>query len=82
MKKALVIGVDDYPKNPLSGCVNDAKAIGDILARNGDGSPNFSVLSLTSDKITITSELLESSIGELFKGSADLCFYISQAMGL
>jgi hypothetical protein len=71
MKKALVIGVDDYPKNPLSGCVNDAKAIGDILARNGDGSPNFSVLSLTSDKITITSELLESSIGELFKGSAD-----------
>src|ERR1700721_1101783 len=71
MKRALVVGIDHYPRDPLSGCVNDAKAIGDALARNGDGSPNFSVLSLTSDTISVTSELLESSIAELFKGDAD-----------
>lgn len=28
---------------PLHGCSNDAEAIGQLLARNGDGSPNFEV---------------------------------------
>jgi hypothetical protein len=71
MKKALIIGIDHYPTNPLAGCVNDAKAVANILARNGDGAPNFSVITLTSDNIQVTSVLLESSISELFKGDAD-----------
>ena len=54
MKKALVIGVDDYPgSNALSGCVNDAVAVGSILETNGDGSPNFDVVTLTSNEETI-----------------------------
>ncbi|MBF4237864.1 caspase family protein, partial [Vibrio anguillarum] len=24
MKKALIIGINDYPNSPLGGCVNDA----------------------------------------------------------
>src|SRR5262245_54790638 len=71
MKKALIIGIDHYPTSPLAGCVNDAKAVANILARNGDGSPNFSAMTLTSDNIQVTSALLESSISELFKGDAD-----------
>jgi hypothetical protein len=43
MKRALIIGIDDYPTAPLSGCVNDADAIANTIERNGDGSPNFSV---------------------------------------
>jgi len=82
MKKALVIGIDDYPTNPLAGCVNDAKAIGSILARNGDGSPNFSVLLLTSDKLPITSALLESSISDLFKGDADTALLFFAGHGI
>jgi hypothetical protein len=82
MKKALVIGIDDYPTNPLAGCVNDAKAIGSILARNGDGSPNFSVLLLTSDKLQITSALLESSISDLFKGDADTALLFFAGHGI
>jgi hypothetical protein len=82
MKKALVIGIDDYKSNPLAGCVNDAKAIGSILARNGDGSPNFSVLSLTSDTLSITSAILESSISELFKGDADTALLFFAGHGI
>ncbi|HFF3662912.1 TPA: caspase family protein [Legionella pneumophila] len=31
MRKALVIGVDNYPSSPLRGCVNDAAAIAGVL---------------------------------------------------
>ena len=43
MRKALVVGVDDYEQCPLYGCCNDADDIANILSRNEDGSPNFSV---------------------------------------
>ena len=42
-RKALVVGIDDYPGCPLNGCVNDAKEIKNLLETNGDGSPNFEV---------------------------------------
>lgn len=41
MRKALIVGIDNYPGHPLAGCVNDAKRICEILETNGDGSPNF-----------------------------------------
>ena len=43
MKKALIVGINNYPDFSLSGCINDAKAIANILERNGDGSANFSI---------------------------------------
>lgn len=43
MKKALVVGIDNYSATPLSGCVNDANEIQKLLETNGDGSPNFDV---------------------------------------
>jgi len=72
MKKALVIGIDDYPTSPLRGCVNDAIAISQLLEANGDGSPNFSVQTLTSNDADVGSAALEHAISELFKrGDAD-----------
>jgi Caspase domain len=82
MKKALVIGIDDYPTCPLAGCVNDAQAIARTLERNGDGSPNFSVLLLTSDKVPITSAVLENAISELFKGDADTALLFFAGHGI
>ena len=43
MKKALVIGINDYPTSPLYGCVNDASEFAKIIETQGDGSPNFSI---------------------------------------
>lgn len=68
MKKALVIGIDNYPTAPLRGCVSDATAISQLLEANGDGSPNFSVQTLTSNDVDIDCAALETAISDLFKG--------------
>jgi hypothetical protein len=82
LKKALVIGIDDYAVNPLQGCVNDAKAIAGIVEKNGDGSPNFSVRLHTSDKEEVTSALLNDKIAELFKGDADVALLYFAGHGI
>lgn len=75
MKKALVIGIDDYPTCPLRGCVNDATAFSELLETNGDGSPNFDVRTVFN--IPTKSDLLYS-VEELFSGNADIAlFYFS-----
>ncbi|MBF4354509.1 caspase family protein, partial [Vibrio anguillarum] len=54
MKKALIIGINDYPNSPLGGCVNDANTLATVLESNGDGSPNFSVRKITCPSTNIT----------------------------
>jgi hypothetical protein len=71
MKKALVVGIDDYPSSPLNGCVNDAVAIANTLEKNGDGSPNFSIRLLTSNQSNVSTAILSEAISELFSGDAD-----------
>jgi uncharacterized caspase-like protein len=72
MKKALIVGIDNYPKSPLDGCVNDAKAIANTLETNGDGSPNFSVRLTTSLNTDVTRSSLREAIEELFSGESDM----------
>jgi len=75
MKKALVIGIDKYPNSALSGCVNDANAFADIIAKNGDGTPNFDVKIRTD---VPTKAKLRSLIVDLFNGDSDTAlFYFS-----
>lgn len=71
MKKALIVGIDDYPAHPLRGCVNDAISIASILERNGDGSPNFSIKLLASNDAEVSTLVLHDAIAELFSGDAD-----------
>jgi len=71
MKRALVIGIDDYPKCPLTGCVNDAVAIGTVLESAGNGDPNFSVKILTSQDCEITASVLHEEVEQLFSGDAE-----------
>ena len=78
MKKALVVGINDYPTSPLKGCVNDANSISNVLETNGDGSPNISVRLLTSPSDNINKSNLRKAIEELFTGDADIAlFYFS-----
>jgi hypothetical protein len=69
MKKALVIGIDNYPNSPLQGCINDASAFSNTIIKNGDGSPNFDV-KLKTD-ISTKAELM-TDIKELFSGDSDI----------
>ena len=71
MKRALFVGIDDYPGSPLAGCVNDAKAMKDSLCRNADGSANFDCRLLTCPEQNVDRPALREAIDELFKHEAD-----------
>lgn len=68
MKKALVIGNDEYKVHPLSCCVSDAASVHQLLERNGDASPNFAAKKYAD----LTSGDIEYHIKELFDGCDDI----------
>lgn len=70
MKRALIIGIDDYgsPENNLEGCVADAAAMTEKLEANGNGDPNFDVMTLSSDKDEVTTAVIDEAVTKLFKG--------------
>lgn len=69
MKKALVIGINDYPTVPLTGAVNDAKIISELLKVNGNDSTNFEVNTIYN--ATNKSHLL-TEISGFFNVNADM----------
>lgn len=75
MRKALVVGIDDYKNCPLNGCCNDAREIAKLLKTNEDDTPNFDVkvqlnVSCKSDLINL--------ITECFNGNSEIgLFYYS-----
>lgn len=69
MRKALVVGLNDYPSCPLSCCVNDAMEIAKLLSRNQDNSKNFDVLTCLD---TVTQGELSTQIYELFKDTNEV----------
>jgi hypothetical protein len=79
MKKALIVGINKYPKAPLNGCVNDALALADILKTNSNGSPNFSVKVRTD---VPTKSELKSLIYDVFKGENDTALFYFSGHGL
>lgn len=72
MRKALIIGIDNYPSSPLNGCVNDANAIANTIETNGDGSPNYGVKLITSPATDVTRSSLREAIEQLFSGESDM----------
>lgn len=82
MRKALIVGIDNYPSVPLSGCVNDANAIANVLETHGDGSPNFSVKLSTSPSESITRASLKELIESLFSGDNDIAVLYFSGHGL
>jgi uncharacterized caspase-like protein len=75
MRKALVVGINAYQQCPLTGCINDANSVAQILERNGDDSINFAVRKV----LDINSKgTLRGYIEECFAGDADVAlFYFS-----
>lgn len=69
LKKALFVGLTEYPECELMCCDNDAVAMKEILETNGDGAPNFEAKLLTGK--CSKAELLRN-IEELFSGKADV----------
>lgn len=72
MKRALFVGLNDYPApNTLGGCVADATGMRDMLSKNEDDSPNFQGILLTTAN-EVTRDGLTGSITQLFAQPADV----------
>lgn len=69
MRRALLIGIDNYPVKPLSGCVNDVKSLRSALEFNGDGGRNFDITELPNVK---NSKMAMKEIINLFDGTPDI----------
>lgn len=78
MRKALVIGIDEYASAPLKGCVNDASAFANSIKTNGDGSPNFDVKLATNIQ---TKAELRGGIASLFEGDAEVALLFFSGHG-
>lgn len=82
MKRALLVGIDEYPSlGLLSGCVADATALNELLARHADGTPNWRTELVTSDAgpDAVTREELRGLLTALFANArdADLLFFFA-----
>ncbi|MDR3007197.1 MAG: caspase family protein [Sphingobacterium sp.] len=78
MRKALIVGIDEYPTAKLNSCVKDAISMASVLEKNADGSPNFHVKLLTEKPNVIDRKTLRQNIESLFEGNPDIAlFYFS-----
>ncbi len=74
-KKALLIGIDEYPSNALPCCVKDAKEMAALLERNDDNKRNFDC---RVECNVGTARELKKMASELFLGEGDTAlFYYS-----
>lgn len=72
MKRALLVGVDDYMNfNPLAGCVNDVRAIGPLLARDEDGGVGFACVARTAPE-EVRRDALLADLDALLAPGADV----------
>lgn len=79
MKRALLVGIDDYDNfDGLAGCVNDVNAMLPLLSRHEDGNPNFDCQTLTSGMQRVTRDGLLGALSALLGPGADIgVFYFA-----
>ena len=75
MRKALIVGTNEYPNCPLRGCENDALRISALLKKHHDGAPNFECQTYLSSNETITRDFLRASLERLFADPADAALF-------
>lgn len=77
-KRALLVGINDYPNAELPCCVNDAIQLAAYLKTHADGSPNFAVQTMVSPGQIIDRAALRKNVEELFNGDPEIAlFYFS-----
>lgn len=82
MRRALIVGIDDYPNNPLHGCAADAKAMSELLERHHNGDANFQCITLTSSPASVTRSALRAALERLFAQYADLVLFYFSGHGI
>ena len=76
MKRALLIGIDDYDHvGCLKGCANDVAALEPLLALHEDNDPNFSCISYTSRTDRLDRSFVVDAVEELFAPGVDIALF-------
>ncbi|MFY0602166.1 MAG: caspase family protein [Cyclobacteriaceae bacterium] len=97
MRKALLLGINDYQWGPLNGCANDAIELGKVLTLNYDESSNFACKIIVHDKSNkheeaanqfqnfenkqIKKSTLRKEVEELFGGECDMALFFFSGHG-
>lgn len=85
MRRALCVGIDEYPGSPLHGCVSDATRMQTVLAKHQDGSPNFDCKLLVApaggENDAVTKAILRQNVQQLFKDEADVALFFFAGHG-
>src|SRR5713101_2072771 len=76
MRKALCVGIDNYPFGALTGCVSDADRLAAVFSKHQDNSPNFDTRVLKAPvggpADVVTRSVLREAIENLFKDPAEV----------
>ena len=76
MRKALVVGIDNYPTDKLNCCVNDANEVAKLLEFNEDEKRNFSIKLLTD--ANATKRKIKKALEIIYSDDTDVgLFYFS-----
>jgi hypothetical protein len=79
VRKALIVGIDYYERvGALSGCVNDAHAVKNVLERHADGTVNFATPRLmtgTSALDAVEKGDLKDRVRELFADDSEIALF-------
>ncbi|MCX4738119.1 caspase family protein [Streptomyces antibioticus] len=82
MKRAILVGIDEYPTiGSLGGCVADATALTELLARHANGDRNWDTQLITSKSgpSAVTRDGLRRALTQLFANArdTDLLFFFA-----
>lgn len=79
MRRALSVGIDEYPFGSLRGCVSDAERMAGVLQKHYDGSPNFDCRTLVAPSggghNLITRPILREALDHLFRHKTDVALF-------
>ena len=79
-RKALLIGIDKYARNPLFCCINDVKELKKSLDFNEDGHRNFDIVEMFDEQCTRAN--LRKSIKGLFSGEGEVALLYFSGHGI
>jgi len=76
MKRALLVGIDEYDNfGSLAGCGNDVDALNPLFSRNEDDTPNFDAQTRTSSTGGVERDPLLKDITALLGPGADVALF-------
>ncbi len=83
MRRALLVGINDYTWAPLKGCINDVYHMKEVLEKHHDNTINFHCKTLlSSDKRRVTKHRLMENIKDLFSREAEMVMLYFSGHGI